>query len=221
MADSPCIPDGSDAPAGSSRSSSKALLTNDLQFSIATPVTIKTNLEATKARSVKRKADREAEEYSPHKKLKTCSAPVNRGGRPKKERSSAPKQPSGPLRLRKSKPVKAYIPPELWKLVFEHSSPALLLRAKNLNRNFYKSLTSGCQLSLWATARKLTYGAEHPNPPAGISEIHYADLLEGQGCQGQGCKNKKTRKTYWAFLRRWCENCLDAKVVSVSAILFG
>ena len=215
MPDSPAVSDPADGI--STRSCSNAPSTNDIRFSIVTPFIIETDLEAAKSRSRKRKADREAEANSPGKRLKSSEAPKNRGGRPRKDKPNTPKQPSGPLRLRKSKPVQAYVPPELWKLVLEHSSPALLLRAKNLNRNFYGLLTSGDQLSLWATARKATYGVDHPNPPAGISEIQYADLLEGQGCQGRGCKNNKTRKTYWGFLRRWCETCLETKIVSVSA----
>lgn len=218
MADSPSTVDCSDTSSSSTRSSSGAPPTNDIRFSIATPVTIETDLEAARARYRRRKASDEVDGNAPHKKLKPTGAPVNRGGRPKKEKPSRPKQPNGDLRLRQSNPVKAYIPPELWKLVFEQSSPAMLLRWKHVNRNFYKSLTSGDQLSLWLTARKLTYGAEHPDPPAGINEIQYADLIEGQGCQGRGCRSSKTRKTYWVFLRRWCEKCLEAKIVKVSAL---
>ena len=218
MSDSPAVSDTGDGILSSTRSSSKAPSTTDIRFSIVTPSIIETDLEAAKSRSRKRKADREAEANSSDKRFKPSEAPKNRGGRPRKDKPNTPKQPSGPLRLRKSKPVQAYVPPELWKLVLEHSSPALLLRAKNLNRNFYGLLTSGDQLSLWATARKATYGVDHPNPPAGLSEIQYADLLEGQGCQGRGCKNIKTRKTYWGFLRRWCESCLETKIVSVSTL---
>lgn len=216
MSDSPAVSDPDDGLSISTRSCSRAPPTNDIQFSVVTPFIIETDLEAAKARSRKRKADREAEANTPDKRLKQSEAPKNLGGRPRKDKPNTPKQPSGPLILRKSKPVQAYVPPELWKLVLEHSSPALLLRAKNLNRNFYGLLTSGDQLSLWTTARKGTYGIDHPNPPAGISEIQYADLLEGRGCQGRACKNHKTRKTYWGFLRRWCETCLETKIVNVS-----
>ena len=219
MADSPSTPDFSDTASTSSRSSSKAPPTNDIRFSIATPVTIETDLEAAEARSRKRKANRKLDGNAPNKKLKPTDAPVNRGGRPKKDKPTRPRQPNGNLRLRQSNPVKVYIPPELWKVIFEHSSPDDLLDWRHVNRNFYNSLTSGDQLSIWMTARKMTYGAEHPNPPTGVNEIQYADLIEGQGCQGRDCKNSKTRKTYWVFLRRWCDKCLEAKVVKVSAPL--
>lgn len=209
-----------DAVSTLSRSPSEQPAAIDLQISIATPMTIRTNIEASEARSRKRKAVLELASDEAIKKLKTNgAAPVkNKGGRPKKEKPTPPRQPKGPLRLRVSKPVKAFLPPELWKLVFEQSSPALLLRARTLNRNFYYGLTNGSEQSTWVTARKLTYGSLHPDPPAGVDEIQYADLLEGQGCHG--CKNPKTRKTYWAFLRRWCESCLNEKVIPVSVISF-
>ena len=204
-----------------SRSPSEQPAAPDLQISIATPTTIRRNIEASEARSRKRKAVSELVGDEDNKKLKTTgAAPVkNKGGRPKKEKPTPPRQPKGALRLRISKPVKAFLPPELWKLVFEQSSPALLLRARILNRNFYYGLTNGSEQSTWVTARKLTYGSDHPDPPAGVDEIQYADLLEGQGCQG--CKNTKTRKTYWAFLRRWCESCLNHNVIPVSVVKFS
>lgn len=202
-----------------SRSPSENPSTPDLRISIATPVTVKTDLDASEARSRKRKALGEPAETNVHKisKISSDGTPVkNRGGRPRRETPLPPKQPSGPLRLRVSKPVKAFLPPELWKLVLEQSSPALLLRARTLNRNFYTGLTNGSLQSIWVTSRQLTYGNDHPAPPTGIDEIQYADLLEGQGCQS--CKNIKTRKTYWAFLRRWCEECLNDRVVPVGVI---
>ena len=208
--------DSNDTTSISSRSTSKEPSALNLQISIATPRTIKTELEASKARSLKRKAAAQLAEDQASKKPKTNADGIpikNRGGRPRKEKPTPPRQPKGPLRLRISKPVKAFLPPELWKLVIEQSSPALLLRARTLNRNFYYGLTNGSEQSSWTRARKLTYGEDHPNPPTGVNEIQYADLLEGQGCQG--CKNPKTRKTYWCFLRRWCEECLDKRVVSV------
>ena len=182
-------------------------------------MTVRKNLEATEARSLKRKAAWELVEDEANKKIKTASGAgsiKNRGGRPKRETPIPPRQPKGALRLRVSNPVKAFLPPEIWKLILEQSSPALLLRARALSRSFYNVLTYGSEQSTWTAARKLTYGDHHPDPPAGVDEIQYADLLEGHGCQS--CKNVKTRKTYWAFLRRWCESCLNERVVPVSVL---
>ena len=200
-----------------SRSPSREIQAFHLDISVATPVTVRNNLEATEARSRKRKAAREPVEDDASKKIKTtnhAASPKNRGGRPKRETPIPPRQPKGALRLRVSKPVNAFLPPEIWKLILEQSSPALLLRARALSRSFYNVLTYGSEQSTWTAARKLTYGDHHPDPPAGVDEIQYADLLEGHGCQS--CKNVKTRKTYWAFLRRWCESCLNDRVVPVS-----
>ena len=200
-----------------SRSPSRGTQALNFEISLATPATVRNNLEATEARSRKRKAARELEEDDASKKIKTTATqagPIkNRGGRPKRETPLLPRQPKGALRLRVSKPVNAFLPPEIWKLILEQSSPALLLRARALSRSFYNVLTYGSEQSTWTAARKLTYGDHHPDPPTGVDEIRYADLLEGHGCQS--CKNLKTRKTYWAFLRRWCERCLNDRVVPV------
>lgn len=202
-----------------SRSPSRETQALHFEISVATPVTVRNNLEATEARSRKRKAACEPVEDDANKKIKTSSqagSTKNRGGRPKRETPLPPRQPKGALRLRVSHPVKAFLPPEIWKLILEQSSPALLLRARALSRSFYNVLTYGSEQSTWTAARKLTYGDHHPDPPTGVDEIQYADLLEGHGCQS--CKNVKTRKTYWAFLRRWCESCLNDRVVPVSVL---
>ena len=199
-----------------SRSPSRETQAIHLDISIATPVTVRSDLEATEARSRKRKLARELVEDDASKRMKTTNQAgsiKNRGGRPKRETPIPPRQPKGALRLRVSKPVNAFLPPEIWKLILEQSSPALLLRARALSRSFYNVLTYGSEQSTWTAARKLTYGDHHPDPPTGVDEIQYADLLEGHGCQS--CKNVKTRKTYWAFLRRWCESCLNDRVVPV------
>ena len=201
-----------------SRSPSRASEVH-FEISVSTPVTVRNNLEATEARSRKRKVAREREEDDACKKIKITNhagSIKNRGGRPKRETPLPPRQPKGALRLRVSKPVNAFLPPEIWKLILEQSSPALLLRARALSRSFYNVLTYGSEQSTWTAARKLTYGNSHPDPPTGVDEIQYADLLEGHGCQS--CKNAKTRKTYWAFLRRWCESCLNDRVVPVSLL---
>lgn len=59
------------------------------------------------------------------------------------------------------------------------------------------------------------YGPDHPPPPPGLTEQQYADLLVGTGCQNRGCNDKKARKTYWAFQRRWCDSCLKKNVIMV------
>ena len=200
------------------RSTSMSPASFELQMTYETPSTMKSSIEATSARAAKRKAAFKTadESQSTSKKPKTSDGVVikNKGGRPKKETSAQIRQRACPTRFRVSRPVKTFLPPEIWQNILEQSSPALLLRARVLNRNFYSSLTTGKQLSLWIRARRTEYGSDHPGPPSGLNEIQYADLLEGQGCQS--CSNRKTRKTYWAFLRRWCESCFHEKIVTVS-----
>ena len=133
----------------------------------------------------------------------------NVGGRP---RTAPPKhkKPVGPTRLRKNKPVVAEIHMDLWELILPYCPLRFLFTARKVNTQFRERLAYG---SLWKKCRIQNYGTDLPDPPKGMKEWDYANLLEGIGCMG--CPNKRTRKTYWAFQKRWCAKCLGNNTVQV------
>ncbi|KAI4217724.1 MAG: hypothetical protein LQ351_000320 [Letrouitia transgressa] len=136
--------------------------------------------------------------------------PRNKGGRPPKQKVDKPKELSSLPTLRSNKQVKAEIPLDIWDHVFRFSPLAFLTRARTISRGFRRRLAYE---ATWRAARMYNYGPDHPPPPPGLTEQQYADLLVGTGCQNRGCNDKKARKTYWAFQRRWCDSCLKKNVI--------
>lgn len=116
------------------------------------------------------------------------------------------KKAVGPTRLRKSKPVQAAIPMDIWEMIMPYCPLRFLFTARNINTDFRERLKYE---SIWRKCRIWNYGPDMPDPLPGMKEWDYADLLEGLGCMG--CGNKRTRKTYWAFQKRWCKDCLAKK----------
>ena len=98
---------------------------------------------------------------------------------------------------------------DVWRHVLAYCPLDFLLKARTVCRSFRKALSHDLA---WKEARLNNYGIDLPGPLPGLSEMQYADLLSGIGCQGKGC-DQKARKTYWAFQRRWCDKCLKAKVM--------
>lgn len=134
----------------------------------------------------------------------------NVGGRPQGKAETKTNQQKGPTRLRTNRPVVADIPLDVWGLVLPYCSLDFLFRARLINKDFERRLSYE---STWRNTRIKNYGPDMPGPPGGLSEVQYANLLVGIGCMS--CGDKKARKTYWAFLRRWCHNCLKEKVILV------
>lgn len=132
----------------------------------------------------------------------------NKGGRPRTKIIEI--NQNYKLRLRKNSPIKANIPLDIWHQIFMQCPPKFLLKARTVHRSWFQALQYE---STWVQARKNHYGCELPPPPPGITELQYADLLCGVGCQSRGCTDLKARKTYWGFLRRWCDNCLKRDLV--------
>jgi len=64
---------------------------------------------------------------------------------------------------------------------------------------------------LWKHSRNYYYGNGMPDPPSCLSEFQFAHLRHGHGCMS--CETPHSRKTYWAFLRRWCKTCLQSKTI--------
>lgn len=119
----------------------------------------------------------------------------------------------GPTRLRKGNDVKTSVPMDVWAVIFEYSEPKVLFQMRRVSRAFADLLSYE---SVWKKCRIHHYGSRLPPPPAGLKEHQYLDLLEGQGCMA--CDNKATRKTYWAYLARWCEKCFTNKTLKVTPL---
>ena len=99
---------------------------------------------------------------------------------------------------------------DIWCNILEYSPLSQLFRMRDVFRHYLLTWPT-----IWKTARRNTYGSDHPDPPPGMSERQYADLLVGFGCQGKGCNDTRTRKVYWAFQRRWCVTCMKKNVAMV------
>ena len=132
--------------------------------------------------------------------------------RAKGQVGSQVQEQKGPTRLRTNRPVAAEIPFDVWELVLSYCPLDYLFKACLIDKKFRHGLSYD---SAWRNTRIMNYGPDMPGPPGGLSEMQYANLLVGQGCMS--CGDKKTRKTYWAFLRRWCNKCLKEKVILVRA----
>lgn len=135
----------------------------------------------------------------------------NVGGRPRKHPVTTT-MPKPLLFLRKDKPVLQELCADLWSRIFDFITPEFLLQARQTNTLFRMILEKQSQ---WKSARMETYGSDHPDPPPGLTEIQYANLLTGIGCQSKRCGERQTRKVYWAFQRRWCPNCVKNNTIKV------
>lgn len=133
----------------------------------------------------------------------------NVGGRP---RIHPPKPKSAVRFFKKRTRIEQTLYPDIWSRIFDFSTPEFLLQARQTSRMLRLLLEKESQ---WRTARYSTYGFEHPDPPPGLDEMQYADLLTGSGCQTKGCKEKSVRKVYWGFQRRWCPTCLRTNTIKV------
>ena len=136
----------------------------------------------------------------------------NKGGRPRTKEVVKYRQLKGNTILRKNHPVLARIPLDVWQRVFSFCPLDFLFKTRKTCSGFRAALSYE---SAWKECRISNYGTDHPQPPPGFNEMQYADLLSGIGCQGKGCGDKKARKTYWAFQRRWCDKCLKSKTITV------
>ncbi|KAF2266644.1 hypothetical protein CC78DRAFT_566714 [Lojkania enalia] len=114
-----------------------------------------------------------------------------------------------PTRLRRGKPLSKGIDLDSWFTILRFSDPAQLLEMRTKIASCYRFLRDNP--TLWKHSRNYYYGETLPDPPSELTEFQYAHLRHGHGCMS--CGTTATRKTYWAFLRRWCKNCLQAKVI--------
>ena len=119
-------------------------------------------------------------------------------------------RPTVSKRFCTNRPVQVDIPLDVWRHILTYCSLSFLLKVKDTSRDFHEVLG---REAIWKRTRYNNYGPDHPDPPTGLTESQYADLLVGVGCQNKGCNDTKARKTYWAFQRRWCDSCMRKNVI--------
>lgn len=114
-----------------------------------------------------------------------------------------------PTRFRKGKVLEKGFDLDTWWTILTFSDPAQLLEMRQKIPSCYRFLRDNPML--WVHSRTNLYGDDMPEPPSDLDEFQYAHLRHGHGCMS--CGAPSTRKTYWAFLRRWCKTCLQSKTV--------
>jgi hypothetical protein len=117
-----------------------------------------------------------------------------------------------PLSLKLPRSKKTKVPSkgvdlDCWFTLLSFSDPAQLLEMRRTIPSCYHFLRDNP--ALWKHSRNYHYGNDLPEPSSELTEFQYADLRHDHGCQS--CHTPNTRKTYWAFLRRWCKECLKKK----------
>jgi len=112
-----------------------------------------------------------------------------------------------PTRLRKGKTLSKGFDLDCWFVILSFTEPAQLLEMREKIASCYRFLRDNPML--WKHSRNYYHGKDMPDPPSELTEFQYAHLRHGHGCMSCGAKN--TRKTYWAFLRRWCKACLQTR----------
>ena len=142
--------------------------------------------------------------------------PRNKGGRPRGRKPRVPKTPKRPTRFQKNHPVKAKVNFDVWENILVFCPSDFLLKARSISSTFRTVLQEDS--SIWKRARINTFGADMPEPPLGLSEPQYADLITGTGCQTRGCTSTKTRKTYWALQKRLCIECFNKSFLPVGIL---
>lgn len=114
-----------------------------------------------------------------------------------------------PTRLRKGKTLSKGVDLDCWFIILSFSDPAQLLEMRTKIASCFRFLNNNPRL--WEHSRKYYYGGDMPDPPSELTEFQYAHLRHGHGCMS--CGASQTRKTYWAFLRRWCKSCFQSRTL--------
>ncbi|KAJ4294481.1 hypothetical protein N0V90_008172 [Kalmusia sp. IMI 367209] len=114
-----------------------------------------------------------------------------------------------PTKFRRGTVLKKNVDLDSWFTILRFSDPAQLLEMRAKIALCYRFLRDNPML--WKHSRNFFYDDTLPDPPSELTEFQYAHLRHGHGCMS--CHTKSTRKTYWAFLRRWCKTCLHAKTI--------
>lgn len=114
-----------------------------------------------------------------------------------------------PTKFRRGTVLKKQVDLDCWFTILRFSDPAQLLEMRTKIASCYRFLENNP--TLWKHSRVFFFNDTLPNPHSELSEFQYADLRHGHGCMS--CHTPATRKTYWAFLRRWCKSCLTTKTM--------
>ena len=141
---------------------------------------------------------------------------LDKGGRPRGRKPRTPRTPKGPTRFQKNRPVKATVNMDVWENILVFCPLDFLLKARSISMTFRSVLKDDS--FVWKRARLNQFGPAMPDPPLGLSEPQYADLVTGTGCQTRGCTSRKTRKTYWTLGKRLCVGCFQESFLPVSVL---
>ncbi|KAF2692097.1 hypothetical protein K458DRAFT_411765 [Lentithecium fluviatile CBS 122367] len=135
----------------------------------------------------------------------TCTLPVAKG----QPTPDPDPQVYRPTKLRRAKSLSKGVDLDCWHTILSFSDPAQLLELRTKISSCYRFLRD--YPTLWKHSRTYYYRGSLPEPPSELTEFQYAHLRHGHGCMS--CGTPSTRKTYWAFLRRWCKTCLQKKTI--------
>jgi hypothetical protein len=106
---------------------------------------------------------------------------------------------------------------DLWMRILEFTPPSFLKKARILSKEF-KGWVDDFN-SIYVNQRKENYGQDMPDPPRGLTERQYNDLLGGKGCLEPGCTDKLASRTHWSWAQRWCWDCWKAKIEREDRVL--
>lgn len=114
-----------------------------------------------------------------------------------------------PTKLRRGVIVETYIDGDVWVNILRFMKPNQLFEMRNQLAYVFRICHK--YPKIWEYSRKYHHGDDLPDPPAELTEFEYSDLRHGHSCMS--CGTRSTRKTYWAFLRRWCKSCLQSRII--------
>ncbi|KAG0130195.1 hypothetical protein HOY82DRAFT_609700 [Tuber indicum] len=112
-----------------------------------------------------------------------------------------PRKSSGPLTLRRAKPIKSHIPYEIWLNIFSFCTPQTLAKLRRVNSTFKSFIDDE---RVWATSRKSNF-PHFPEPIYDYPENYMWNLWRGMGCMI--CGAARVKKVYWTWGVRMCFEC--------------
>lgn len=116
-----------------------------------------------------------------------------------------------PTKLKVSKPVQAFVPLDVWRIIFDYVDGPTIWKLRNVCTRF-KELLSPQNPVVYKTCRINSHGDIREGPPCGLTEFQYVDLLTRSGCHG--CQKKGTTRVFWAFQRRYCSTCIRSNMIT-------
>ncbi|KAI1787107.1 hypothetical protein LXA43DRAFT_738190 [Ganoderma leucocontextum] len=101
--------------------------------------------------------------------------------------------------------------------IFSHLRPLDLLRVTRTSKSFRKLLLNRKASTVWIAARERAF-PNYPEPPDGVSEPFWANLVFGETvCER--CGNSKIRRVIFEWRCRLCVPCLKKSTMKESYIL--